>query len=152
MDYVRMTEEHLYNYRMIKTSIANMQNFIDTELEPRGLSAIRYDKSVVQVGKGESMVERDAIRLAEKATEVKENIKRNKRIVKAIDRCVGQLPSRAKTIIIMKYIESKKTWPEISDEIGYSVRQCKRINCAAIHRIAIGLYGADAIDSTNGEE
>ena len=152
MNYKNSVENYLYNYQYIKLSIDNLKFILETEFQPLGLKALRYDKDVVKSNNMQSFVENEAIYIADKTKEISKEIKTNESIIKVLDRCIEALPYKHKRIIELRYTKSKMTWVDIANELHYSISHCKRLHSGAIYKISVSMYGLKAIKTKRQEE
>lgn len=144
MNYYKATEKFLYNYNSLKASIENMKQEI-TEMDYRELSAINYNKEPTSKTYAfHSSTEEAAIYTADKKSLLEHRIKITEGKLERIDRAIEALNELEQRIIKLRYIEGKQWW-QIAYEIRYSEKWGKELRRRAIGKIAVGLFGEDAL-------
>jgi DNA-directed RNA polymerase specialized sigma subunit len=144
VNYYKATEKFLYNYNSLKASTENMKQEIE-ELDYREISAVDYEKE--PSGKTyafHSKTEESAIYAAEKKKLLEQRIKTTERKLDRIDRAVEALNEIEQKIIKLRYYEGRQWW-QIAYEMRYSEKWCKELRRRAVHKVAIGLFGEDAL-------
>lgn len=144
MNYYKATEKFLYNYNSLKASIENMKQEIE-EIEYLGMSAINYDHEIT--GKTfafHSLTESEAMRAADRKQMLQQRIEILESKIERIDRAIEALNKTEQKIINLRYKEGRQWW-EIAYEMRYSEKWCKELRKRAVNKIAVGLFGEDAL-------
>lgn len=141
MDKYKKIENLLYNYKMLKISIENLEKDIEFLEEEDGAGSINYDDiNVSPTNKFSSVVENTVLSKTEKREYLERTIKRNKIHIENIDKAMEGLTINERLIIEEKYIEGKQWW-QVAYKVGYSEGHSKRIRKEAIEKLIIGIYG-----------
>lgn len=144
--YYRATEKLLYNYKMLKVSIENMKAEIEELKKESGITGIDYKKEKTsETYKITQPTEEQSLRNITQEYLLRKRIEITQSKIDKIDRAINKLNEREKEIIKMFYIDGKQ-WYEIAFAVKYSERHCKRIRQQAIKKIAVGIYGEDALE------
>ena len=144
VNYYKATEKFLYNYNSLKASIENMKQEIE-EMEYFGITALDYKQE--PVGKTyafHSTTENEAIKITNKKEILGTRIKLLENKLERIDRAVEALNEIEQKIIKLRYYEGRQWW-QIAYEMKYSEKWCKELRRRAVQKVAIGLFGEDAL-------
>lgn len=144
-EYYKMTEECLKSYNLIMAHIEDLKNELkEIDLED-GLVAIDYSTSKISpTNKIRKVVEETAISNITRRDLVMKQIELYEYKLNRIMESLDSLDSREQKIIKSKYIEGKQ-WYIVADEENYSEKWCKKIRNAAINKLALVLYGKEAL-------
>jgi len=138
MNLIESTKRLLTSYRSIMKSIENIKDQIKnmeyTGIRPSKLDGMPHNPS------GESVTEIEALIMISKKEVLRENLKKNKTILRVIDRSLETLTDIEKQVIVGYYIENK-TWDELSKIVTYSPRNCMRIRNNALTKMSGAIYG-----------
>lgn len=150
----------LYNYKLIKASIANnelkLENLeLDDEEMEDGVSAISYEEPSSKTNKFNSVVENATIKnikAKDKAkAELRKTITRESNKIKMIDNALAALPETERKIIELFYIEDLSWW-KVAAEVCYSEGWCKEKRKETIERILYTINGNGKEVSTNEQK
>ncbi|RKD22442.1 phage transcriptional activator, RinA family [Caminicella sporogenes DSM 14501] len=145
MNYYKATEKFLYNYKFLKISIENMETELK-ELEPVGATAINYENEKTGITyKINKTVENEALHIISQKEILKNRIEKTKRLVNRIEKALETLNDSERKIIEKRYFETKQ-WFEIAYEAKYSEFWCREIKNRAINKLAVALFGVEAIE------
>ncbi|AYO30819.1 hypothetical protein D2962_09525 [Biomaibacter acetigenes] len=150
LNYYKATEKFLYNYNSLKASIENMKQEIEG-MDYREISAINYDKEPTSKTYAfYSITEEAGVRAADKKRLLEQRIKATEGKIERIDRAIEALNDTERQIITERYINGKQWW-QIAYSVRINERWCREIRKRAVTKIAIGLFGEDAMpkDSRN---
>lgn len=150
MSFYKATEKFLYNYNSLKASIENMKQEIE-EIDYKEIPGINYDKErTSKTYAFHSITEDEGIKVADKKILLEKRIKATEGKIERIDRAIEALNDTERQIITERYINGRQWW-EVAYSVKFNERWCKEIRRRAVKKIAIGLFGEDAInkDSTN---
>lgn len=150
LNYYKATEKFLYNYNSLKASIENMKQEIE-EIDYLEISAVNYEKEPTsETYTFHSITEEAAIYTADKKSLLEQRIKITEGRIDRIDRAIEALNDTERQIITDRYINGRQWW-EVAYSVKFNERWCKEIRRRAVEKIAIGLFGEEAIhkDSTN---
>lgn len=140
MDKYTRVENMLYNYKMYKISIENMEEEINALQEECGVGGIDFGSPSGNTNKVSSITENTALSRSERIAYNRHQIERIERELSVIDRTIEQLTDLEKTIIIERYINSKQWW-EVASIVCYSERWCKDLRKRAVNKLVVGIYG-----------
>ena len=146
--YYRNVERLLYNYNMLKANVETLDRelILLRELYPvDGVKGIAYDGVPSQTNKINNPTESEAIPRLEIWERLKKRREETQKVLDILDRFINELNEVERKIIRMYYIEGKRWW-EIAYEVQYNERHCRRIRTEAIGKLAVGLYGKEAIE------
>jgi len=144
MNYYKATEKFLYNYNSLKASIENMKQEIE-EMDYREISAINYQKEPVsETYAFHSATEESAIYAAERKNLLEKRIKITESKLERIDRAIEALNDTERQVIIERYINGKQWW-QVAYAVKYNERWCREVRRNAVNKIAIGLFGEQAL-------
>lgn len=134
-------ERLLYNYKMLKINIENMEQEIDYIQNNCGTTGVNYDGvSTSPTFKINSATEDTALSNIEKIQQLQDMIKKATLEINSVDRALEGLEEVERTILIEKYINAKQWW-QVSGVVYLGERQCRNIRKAAIEKMIIGIYG-----------
>lgn len=137
MDKHKAIIEILSEYKSLVARIRDIEMQIKEleSLDEIGVSAIDYSKDrISQTFKFNSIVENQAIRIADITTILKAE-KIHKEILKQrIDNAIDALNEEEKAVVKLKFIEGYK-WYRVAIEIYKSERCCKQIGYRAIEKL-----------------
>lgn len=143
MNKYKEIEKMLYDYKMLKISITNLEKDIEFLEDEDGVSGIEYEETKVSPTNAfSSIVENVMLSKTEKEEYLTRLIERNKRKLESIDNAVEGLTDIQRTVIKQKYFEGQQWW-QVAGEIGYSESTVKRHRKEAIKSLIIGVYGKD---------
>lgn len=150
MNYYKATEKFLYNYNSLKASIENMKQGIE-EMDYREISAVHYEQEKTsETYTFHSITEDAAIHAADKKSLLEQRIKTTEGKLERIDRAIEALNDTERQVIVERYLNGKQWW-QVAYSVRINERWCREIRRRAINKIAIGLFGEDALpkDSRN---
>ena len=150
VNYYKATEKFLYNYNSLKASIENMKQEIE-EMDYREISAIDYEhEPTSETYAFHSTTEESAVYAADKKSLLEQRIKTTEGKIERIDRAIEALNDTEKQIITERYINGKQWW-QVAYSVRINERWCREIRRRAVNKIAIGLFGEEALpkDSRN---
>lgn len=150
MNHYKAAEKFLYNYNSLKASIKNMKQEIE-EMDYREISSVNYEREpVCKTYAFNSSTENEAVRVADRKAEIAGRIKLLEGKMGRIDRAIEALNPAEKKIIIERYISGRQWW-EVAYNVKYNERWCREVRKRAINKIAVGLFGEEAMpkDSRN---
>lgn len=141
MSKIKKVEERLKLYKHYEVSIKNLEEDLELLKNMDGVGAIDYDK----IGGGNtnrinSIVEDIGLSNIEQEHYIKHIIKRNKNLIKGIDRAIEALTEEEGTIIRNLYINNK-TIKYISNMMCISERTLFRIRDQALEKMAVSIFG-----------
>ena len=140
-DNYKKAEYLLYNYKMLKISIENLNKEIELIKNNDGVTGINYDTiPTSSTNVISSITENTALSNTEKVDFLEHNIKRIENKVERIERAMQGLTEVERQIVQSKYIEGKQ-WYIVAYKVSYSERQCRNIRRTAIEKIALGIFG-----------
>ena len=141
MDKYSEVEKLLYNYKMLKISIDNMEQDIKHIDRENGLKGIGFDSiSTSPTNLTSDMVSDIAISKIGRMEFLANRIKDNKRKVQSVDKAMEGLEDVERTIIVERYIHARQWW-KVASIVKYGERHCKRIRTEAIKKMVVGIYG-----------
>ena len=141
MDKYSKVERLLYNYKMLKISIENLEEDIKLIEEDSGVKGISYDGVISsKTNKTSDIVADTMLSKAEKIHYLNRTIDKNKRDIESIDKAMEGLTEVEKTIVVEKYINSKQWW-EVAGIVCYGERWCKDLRTRAINKLVVGIHG-----------
>lgn len=141
MDKYSKVERLLYNYKMLKISIENLEEDIKIIEDDAGVKGINYDGVVIsKTNRTSDIVANTVLSNTEKIHYLERIIEHNKRDIESIDKALEGLTEVEKTIVVEKYINSKQWW-EVANMVRYNDRWCRKIRTDAINKLIIGIYG-----------
>lgn len=145
-EYYKSVEKLLYNYNMLKINIEITDKQLEELKHEDGMTGISYDgEKICKTYKFHSKTEDTAIRNIEVEELLKKRKEKLQNKLDIIDKLLEGLNDVEIRIIEMYYIKGKQWW-QIAYEVKYSERHCRRIRSDAICKLAVGLYGEEAIE------
>lgn len=139
--YYKETEYLLYNYKMFKISIENMNKEIEFIKKEDGAKGISYDGiRTSPTHKFSSATEDTALSNIEKIDYLEHSIRKIENKIERIDRAIEGLTDSEKSVVLDKYLKGQQ-WYIVAYNVCYSERQCRNLRRSAIEKIAIGLFG-----------
>lgn len=127
--------EKLSNYKILKAEIKDIELNIEELREDISVPAISYEERPSPTNKFNSAVENDAIRLAEKTTELEKEKRHKEREIERIDNALSVLDEKEKKILKLKHIENYK-WDTVTYTMDRSYSNCKLIEANALSKIS----------------
>lgn len=121
-----MTRQDLEDARKIYDKLKIMGERVERIESVVHGGAIQYDKEKVQTSV-KNQHETLLVILADLTNEIEEKETELIRLKEEIREWAGTLPKFEKAIIILRYCQFQ-SWNEISEQLGYSSRQIRRIN------------------------
>lgn len=143
LNYYRVAEKYLYNYRPLKASIENMKKEIE-DLDYYVVSSKSLENKGGPVYNN-SIIENAVINIDEKRNDLEMEIRRLENKLRRIDKSLEILGETEKYIIEERYFEEKEWW-KIAHKLRYSERWCKELRRRAVKKIAISLFGEKAME------
>lgn len=142
-DYYKETEYLLYNYKMFKINIKNMESEIEYLKKDDGMTGINYDGiSTSSTNMINSITENTALSISEKIHFLERRICKENMTLEKIDRAIKGLTETERIIIEQRYIEGKQWW-QVAYKANYGERHCKRLRSEAIGKMVIGIFGVE---------
>ncbi|KXZ40029.1 hypothetical protein SAMN05661008_01511 [Alkalithermobacter thermoalcaliphilus JW-YL-7 = DSM 7308] len=134
----------LKEYIIIETRIKDLQFKLKEldEYENLGVSAIDYSKHKSATYKFSSIVEDQAISIAEKKALMNAEIIHLETLKKRIDNAVNSLTEEEAAVVRKKFIEGNK-WYKVAIEIYKSERCSKQIGQRALEKLEKILFGSE---------
>lgn len=123
------TKEYLENYNELAISIQDMKKARELKL---------------------SLEETNKDTLG-KILELEHEIRKVRNIIDKINNIIFTMRPVETAIIEARYM-NKNQWKDVAKEVNYSVAQCKRLSNVAVSRIAVALFGIDAMRIDNETE
>ena len=153
MNNFKKVENALYNYKAQEMYIRQCEKNIKLIELDYGAKGICYEEMAEGGGSGISNpTEQKALSNIDKKDKLIGDIKRVKRQLESIDEVMELLNKVEKTIIEKKYIKGLQWW-QITSEVQYGERHCRRMKDVAINKMVIGLNGTKDVrkmsDNTN---
>ncbi len=108
-------EETLYNYKIIRTSIAN--------------SKIKINN--LELGDDPNLISHNDLMLK---INIEQKMIKNTSKIKLIDDAMETLPEVERQVLRLYYIDGHQ-WNDVADKLGYSTRQCMNLRRKAINKI-----------------
>lgn len=143
MNNYKKVEQLLYNYKMLKISIENIEEEIEYLENDYGVSGINYEETgTSKTNKINSIVEDTALSISEKKYYLQHQIEGIKRKIESVDRAMKGLVDIERAIITEKYIEGKQ-WYVVAYNNGCSESTAKRYRRSAINKLVVGIYGKE---------
>ena len=143
INHYKATELFLYNYNSLKASIKNIWQELE-EIDYREISAVDLQYEPVATNAIHQPTEEAAVRVADLKTHLEQRIKITESKLERIDRAIEALNPTERQIIEQRYKNGKQWW-EIAYEVKFNERWCKEIRRRAVNKIAIGLFGENAM-------
>lgn len=141
MDKYAKVERLLYNYKMLKISIENIEEDIKLIEDDSGVKGISYDGiATSKTNKTSDIVADTVLSKTEKIHYLSRIIEHNKRDIESINKALEGLTEVEKIIVVEKYINSKQWW-EVASIVRYNDRWCRKIRTDAINKLIVGIYG-----------
>lgn len=141
MNNYKKVENLLYNYKMLKISIKNIEEEIEYLDKECGVSGINYDNTGTSpTNKVNSIVEDTALSISEKKHYLQHKINEIEMQLNKIERAMEGLTDIERIIIEQKYIEGLQWW-QIAGQVKYSERWCRQLRTEAIKKLVTGIYG-----------
>lgn len=143
--YYKMAEECLKCYNLIIAHIEELKGELkEIDLED-GLQAINYSSNKISTtNKIKKIVEDTAINNITRRDLVLKQIELYEYKINRIKEAVESLEIREQKIITSKYIQGNQ-WYIVAHEENYSEKWCKKIRNTAINKLALVLYGKEAL-------
>lgn len=149
MSKYKSVENLLYNYNMSKVNITNMELEIEYLKNNDGIKGLNYDGiSTSPTNEIKSSTELSALGNMEKIQYLERMIQKAKLEIESIDRALGVLTYKERTMIELRYIKVMK-WKSIENETNYAERHCRRIKNIAIKKMIIGIFGGSEDGNKN---
>lgn len=143
--YYREIERLLYNYNMLKINIEIADKQLEELREEDGLTGIDYNGiQTSETYKITSQTEDAAVR---NITAEELIIKRKEKLqnkLEMLDMLLDGLNDTERKIIELFYMEGKQWW-QIAYEVKYSESHSRAIRREAIKKLALGMFGEQAI-------
>lgn len=147
MNYYKMTETLISNYRQLKTFIEIKKMEVE-EIDYYSLPGINLEYTGGPSGTG-STTENAAIRIHDRKKSLEKQIDKTTRKVERIEMAMSTLDQTGHEILTARYIERKEWW-QIAYQIHCGERWAKELRRRAILTMAVALYGEEAMkESTN---
>lgn len=141
-EHFQRTEALLYNYKMIKYGIENMEDELTEALESDGVGSIDPGQEFFPTNKINSVTESIAIDKIEgkKVKNLRRRIEASKELVKKIDLVVSELKDNEQEVIKLYYFEKIKNDRMVAEQISYaSAEYVGKLRRRAVSLISIGL-------------
>ena len=103
------------------------------------LPAIEYDSVKVQAGAG-NPTEQNAMSLLEKSLYIYSDLKNSRLTIYKIDRAMSELNDIQRKVVYLTLIKNYN-WTNVSNRLGYSEIQLRRIRAGAVYKFATILFG-----------
>lgn len=132
--HYKQLEKILYDYRITKANIMNLEVEIETMSLPSSVTGISYDKDKINNSKISSITEDLALRKIEKEESIKKRILYLKKRMNQIDNALDCLTEVERKIVELKYIKQQQWW-QIAYSVKYSETWCKRVRRIAINKM-----------------
>lgn len=120
-------------------------------MDYREISAIDYEKEPTsETYAFHSATEEAGIYIADRKNLLEKRIKITEGKTERIDRAIAALNDTERQIITERYIEGRQWW-QVAYSVKINERWCREIRKRAVNKIAIGLFGEEALpkDSRN---
>lgn len=138
---IELAEEYLRSYEDIKVHIEILEEEKKVLAEMIAtLPAIEYDSVKVQAGATGNPTEQNAMSLLEKSLYIDSDLKNSKLTIYKIDRAMNELNEIQKKVVYLTLIKNYN-WNNVSNRLGYSERQLRRIRAGAVYKFAMILFG-----------
>jgi len=124
----------LKDYKILKAEIKNIELNIEELREDISVSGISYEERPAPTNKFNSAVENDAIRLAERTTELEKGKRRREREIERIDNALSILNEKEREVLILKHIKDYK-WDTVTYTLDRCYSVCKDIEAEALRKI-----------------
>ena len=137
---IELAEEYLRSYEDIKVHIEILEEEKKVLAEMIAtLPAIEYDSVKVQAGAG-NPTEQNAMSLLEKSLYIDSDLKNSRLTIYKIDRAMSELNDIQRKVVYLTLIKNYN-WTNVSNRLGYSERQLRRIRAGAVYKFATILFG-----------
>lgn len=144
-DKYRKTEGVLYNYKIIKAEIDNLElEIIEIESEYRGCAAITYEERTGSTNKFNSSVENELLSKRKIIETLVREQEKKKRLIKKVDNAIETLEGNELKVIQLRFFSNdKKSWDDIGTIINLDSGYCRTIKRAAIKKLSELIYISD---------
>ena len=148
-DCIKLTKQHLRNYKYYVTALENITEdikCIELELQNQSIKATEYG-NIPGGGGSELSTTEQAAELRIKLTQEKEDLiqkrKELQRQVNKIDRSMAKLPEEEREIVNLFYIQ-RMSYDGLSQRTHYGERRNRKMLREAEQHLAIMFYGIKA--------
>lgn len=141
----KKTEYTLYNYKSLDTKTKNIKIDIDNLKNDITIKAVGYDERVSPTNLFNSSVENEVVRreehVQEKIDMLEAKLKYYQDLKIKIDGALQQLTEQEFRLVQLRYFsKEKKTWLELSTEIGFDKDYCIKIKNRVINKLSEFIY------------
>ena len=141
----KKTEYTLYNYRSLDIKNKNIKIDIENLKNDITLKAVGYEERVSPTNAFSSSVENEVIRreehIQEKIDRLEAKLKYNQDLKIKIEGALQQLTEQELKLVKLRYFsKEKKTWLELSTEIGFDKDYCIKIKNRVINKLSEFIY------------
>jgi DNA-directed RNA polymerase specialized sigma24 family protein len=126
--------DRLRNYKILKAEIKDIELKIEELREDISVAPICYEERPAPTNKFNSSVENDAIRLAEKTSELEKDKRHREREIERIDNALSILSEKERKVLRLKHVEGYN-WDAITYTIDRSYVSCKNMESEALRKI-----------------
>lgn len=142
---LKKTEYTLYNYKSLDTKTKNIKIDIDNLKNDITIKAVGYDERVSPTNSFNSSVENEVVRreehVQEKIDMLEAKLKYYQDLKIKIDGALQQLTEQEFRLVQLRYFsKEKKTWLELSTEIGFDKDYCIKIKNRVINKLSEFIY------------
>ncbi|HBF3900452.1 transcriptional regulator [Clostridioides difficile] len=133
----KKAESKLYNYNRLKAEI----NYLNLEIKKKessylGCKAMGYSEKTSQTYDISSSVENEIMRKEKEIENIRKEVESKEILIEKIDNAMSILNEEEIALIQYRYFSKRSnSWGFISDSIGFSPTQCKKMRIEIINKV-----------------
>lgn len=144
-DKFKATEKVLYEYKSLDVKIKNIAIDIETLKNDITLKAISYEERIGKTNAFSSSVENEVIHREEhiqiQIDRLESKLRYTQNLKTKIEGALQQLTEQELKLVKLRYFsKEKKTWLELSTDIGYDKDYCIKIKNKIIKKLSEFIY------------
>lgn len=142
-DKYRKTEGVLYNYKIIKAEISNIElEIAEIESEYRGCGAITYEEKTGATNQFNSSVENELLSKRKLIDRLAREQEKKQRLIQKVDNSMETLEENELKIIDLRFF-NRKDWSYIGTVLSLDSDYCRTIKRETIKRLSDLIYIGD---------